>query len=487
MQSKFTFNNRKIHTTNLHFRPDKCQLQFTAHSGPIYTCDWHPTQPWIATGSRDKQIKVWKMEQKPSLEYTIHTIAVVGRVKWRPERMHHIASCALVVDYSIYIWDVRRPYIPYASFNDHTNVTTGIGFKGNDPDTLISASKDSTIVKHAFKDAFRPVTKANPQGTSLSHNGDLMFTYKIKNVAQPVTTAAATSTRTSFINSSRSTTAVPPVINNDQFHLAKSCLISYNAKPKQEEKLQNSPKEVMKTGLYRDFIAFQCCAKEYILTGASLADICDYNADIAKKYGKSNVSMLWKFIKNQYAFGKTSQNAEARNSTSSQNILPNRILIAQQHQQQQNSSTITPGWGSEDKMNDTLSEDALAKMCCEDLNLQDFRHPKSGEFKHPGGPSQQIQNGVTPATVDSDSLDNIVIYGEKELTVADMHCVKGFRNGFLYCGPHDLTKEWSLPNNNLNELNTTNTEQLTASSQSDNNIQVFLFFNFLHVFLSSLK
>lgn len=39
-------------------RPDKCQLQFTAHSGPVYTCDWHPTQPWLATGSRDRQIKV---------------------------------------------------------------------------------------------------------------------------------------------------------------------------------------------------------------------------------------------------------------------------------------------------------------------------------------------------------------------------------------------------------------------------------------------
>ena len=40
------------------FRPDKCLQHFTAHSGPIYTCDWHPNQQWLATGSRDKQIKV---------------------------------------------------------------------------------------------------------------------------------------------------------------------------------------------------------------------------------------------------------------------------------------------------------------------------------------------------------------------------------------------------------------------------------------------
>lgn len=42
-------------------RPDRCTSQFTAHSEPIYTCDWHPTTNWLATGSRDKQIKIWSI------------------------------------------------------------------------------------------------------------------------------------------------------------------------------------------------------------------------------------------------------------------------------------------------------------------------------------------------------------------------------------------------------------------------------------------
>lgn len=54
--------------------------------------------------------------------------------------MYHIASCALVIDSSIHIWDVRRPYIPYASFNDHKDITTGIAWRGN-PDVLLSTSK----------------------------------------------------------------------------------------------------------------------------------------------------------------------------------------------------------------------------------------------------------------------------------------------------------------------------------------------------------
>lgn len=37
---------------------DKYVQQFTAHSGPVFTCDWHPDVTWLATASRDKTIKV---------------------------------------------------------------------------------------------------------------------------------------------------------------------------------------------------------------------------------------------------------------------------------------------------------------------------------------------------------------------------------------------------------------------------------------------
>lgn len=39
-------------------RPDKYFQHFTAHSGPIFACDWHPETSWLATASRDKTIKV---------------------------------------------------------------------------------------------------------------------------------------------------------------------------------------------------------------------------------------------------------------------------------------------------------------------------------------------------------------------------------------------------------------------------------------------
>lgn len=125
-------------------RPDKCQQQYTAHSGPIFACDWHPESIWLATASRDKTIKVWDLTTKPTLEHTIHTIASIGHVKWRPQRKYHIASCALVVDCSINIWDVRRPYIPFAAFNEHKDIPSGVAWK-EDPHTFLSTGRVNII------------------------------------------------------------------------------------------------------------------------------------------------------------------------------------------------------------------------------------------------------------------------------------------------------------------------------------------------------
>ncbi|XP_068157642.1 GATOR2 complex protein WDR24 [Drosophila tropicalis] len=258
---------------------DKCMVQFTAHSGPIYTCDWHPTRNWLATGSRDKQIKVWNMDGRPGLEYTIHTIAVVGRVKWRPERTYHIASCALVVDYSIHVWDIRRPFIPFASFNDHTNVTTGIAWQG-DSHCLLSTSKDSTIYKHAFKDATRPALKANAQGASLGRHGDISFAQKIKEYA--VKTSGLTNTKTTSFKSRSKT----PVAGSMQFHLDHSKMYKFRLKDIEPHSQALSEHE-----------SFIGCAQDLLISGKKLADLCDHNADVCRRYGKHNATTLWNFIK----------------------------------------------------------------------------------------------------------------------------------------------------------------------------------------------
>lgn len=54
-------------------------------------------------------------------------------------KKYHIASCALMVDCSINVWDIRRPYIPFASFNEHKDIPTGVAWRGN-PQSFLSTN-----------------------------------------------------------------------------------------------------------------------------------------------------------------------------------------------------------------------------------------------------------------------------------------------------------------------------------------------------------
>ncbi|XP_045516555.1 GATOR complex protein WDR24 isoform X2 [Pieris brassicae] len=146
--------------------------QFTAHSGPVFACDWHPDVPWLATASRDKTIKVWDIHAKPNLEHTIHTIASVGHVKWRPQKKYQVASCALVLDCAVHVWDVRRPHVPLATFAEHRDVTTAIAWVAS-PDVFLSTSRDCSLYRHRFSEAAHPVLWANPQGVAVSARGQV--------------------------------------------------------------------------------------------------------------------------------------------------------------------------------------------------------------------------------------------------------------------------------------------------------------------------
>lgn len=93
---------------------------------------------------------MWDLTSKPTLEYTIHTIASVSHIKWRPQRKFHIASCSLVVDCTVNVWDVRRPYIPLAAFNEHKDVVTGMAWRG-DPHVFLSTSRVRKFSNYHFK------------------------------------------------------------------------------------------------------------------------------------------------------------------------------------------------------------------------------------------------------------------------------------------------------------------------------------------------
>lgn len=58
-------------------------------------------------------------------QYTIRTMASVSRIQWRPGYDNEIASCALLSDNGLHIWDVRRPNIAKYTFDEHSTTPTG--------------------------------------------------------------------------------------------------------------------------------------------------------------------------------------------------------------------------------------------------------------------------------------------------------------------------------------------------------------------------
>lgn len=258
-------------------RPDHVQKEFTAHNGPIFALDWHPdVKNWIATAGRDKTIQVWDLNDVNRACNTIQTIANVGQVKWRPTTKYHIASSALILDCSINVWDIRRPYIPLGVFNEHESLVTGILWR-SDPNSLLSVGKDCTLIHHAFKDAIRPVEKINPAGLDISISGKVLNAMQIKEDSEPHMTLQ----KLSMFRKS-------PAINDHSGQVLSSVqmLMCEEDNPLSTHHLVQS-------------------AKQYLLTGRSLAEICEHNASVAKKLNRPQVAQTWQMLQIIYVGGGT--------------------------------------------------------------------------------------------------------------------------------------------------------------------------------------
>ncbi|XP_064647525.1 GATOR2 complex protein WDR24-like isoform X2 [Lineus longissimus] len=277
-------------------RPDRWERQFPAHSGPVFTIDWHPEDNyWIASAGRDKTIKVWDLSQpqRPRCTHTVQTIASVARIKWRPQRRYHIASCALLVDFNINIWDIRRPFIPFAAFNEHKDVTTGIVWR-HDPHIFLSGSKDNTLYQHMFRDATRPADQANPVGIAMNNYGFIGHACSDKLIGHGGAKGSS---------SNYSSTKLPSFFRkvpdrSEQFTVVSSTLFMFEHRHDEDFSMNWLIES----------------AKRYQLTGKSLEGLCDHNAAVAESLGRHQIAQTWRMLKLLYC---TKLSSPATNRTMS--------------------------------------------------------------------------------------------------------------------------------------------------------------------------
>ena len=278
-------------------KPDHCWSQFTGHSGPVFTLDWHLEDRFcLGTGGRDKTIKVWNIQNKGSCLHSVPTIAEVASIRWRPREKYHIASCALVVDHHVSVWDIRRPYIPFAAFTEHTDVATGIIWH-KESEILLSCSKDSTLYQHVFQDALRPADHAPPVGLGVSCRGEIC------NACSNETEQAAELKK--HVPVRQPTQPVPAMptffkkaaFAEDDFKSVHSTM-----------KLFNCPNTLNENSL-------EPLAKRFIFAGKTFPDICTHNAKVCHELGLPKKAQTWLILK--FLFSEVKIEEENAATTSS--------------------------------------------------------------------------------------------------------------------------------------------------------------------------
>ncbi|KAG2203871.1 hypothetical protein INT46_001123 [Mucor plumbeus] len=248
----------------------------SAHNGPCLTVDWHPNGKLVASGGRDKTIKVWDMtadSRRPL--YTIRTMASVSRIQWRPGFENEIASCALLTDSRIHVWDIRRPHIAKYTFDEHD--TTPTGFTWHSSSELLSVSKDKWFIRQDIRSSYRPFDLLKRNGMGWNVQGDIAFTID-------------KSSRELFVNENMISKPLAGSPKNWRKSGLKSAL--------EEEVIQYIPPQssgIVHMPLF-DFEAFSIFAENYVISSENVAVACDINGELAWKMGRYRTAQTWKII-----------------------------------------------------------------------------------------------------------------------------------------------------------------------------------------------
>ncbi|PZC85883.1 hypothetical protein B5X24_HaOG215245 [Helicoverpa armigera] len=227
---------------------------------------------------------VWDIFGKPNLEHTIYTIASVGHVKWRPQKKFQVASCALVLDCAVHVWDVRRPHVPLATFAEHRDVTTAIAWLA-EPHTFLSTSRDCSLYRHRFSSAAHPVLWANPHGVCVSARGELAH-------AAP----------------ERPLPALPPAHPQPDRHVPglgrkqpTAGSLSGAAQAALERAFPGGAGSTLCRYAAPRPLPLLQCATDYRMRGAPPHDLAQHNAEVAKANNRHMVWHVWEVVRCVYS------------------------------------------------------------------------------------------------------------------------------------------------------------------------------------------
>ncbi|CAG8447125.1 5637_t:CDS:10 [Scutellospora calospora] len=275
------FENGTIQKWDLK-KPNLNDRKLNAHIGPVLAIDWHSDGRTVASGGRDKAIKIWDMcSSSIRPKGTIYTMSSVARVQWRPNNQSEIASCSLQGDNRIFVWNIKRPYIASCFFEEHSDVPTG--FLWHDSDVLWSCSKDKFFVQQDIRYSY--------------HQLDLLSKCAIGwSVYDQIAFAIEKSNDTHSEDQNRS------MPSSSQFRLMQRRTSPGVIEPRNEDNYQLQQKTGSVSLPTFDPKSFSYLAINYISSGSDIWDMCDHNAKVAWDVQRYRTAQTWKVV--QLLYGK---------------------------------------------------------------------------------------------------------------------------------------------------------------------------------------
>lgn len=137
-----------------------------AHTTGGLSVAWHrSTEHVLASGGRDKTVKIWDLSSftsaggefhgsdsgglYPKPTHILHTAASVNRIAWRPNSPTQLCT---ISEKDVVVWDIMMPYIPLCVLKGHNEACMGLEWldspASNELDESIVSTSSSSINKY---------------------------------------------------------------------------------------------------------------------------------------------------------------------------------------------------------------------------------------------------------------------------------------------------------------------------------------------------
>ncbi|CAF1271892.1 unnamed protein product [Adineta ricciae] len=255
---------------------------------------WNVNEPyWLATGGRDRTIRVWNAQDSNTRQeplFKVQSFGTVAKLSWRPACRYHIACSTLSADPRVHVWDVRRAYLPYASFCHHQNRICDFSWRSNS-DNLVSVGRDERLIHAHISTAIKTDQFVSLFSLNVSSKGHVY--------------SAMPNIDNEYVRALYAEHHIPTTFTSLKKYYSQEIMSTF---VKWNEQI--SAKSII--GIYKNSLAdnsveaFHQFARRWSFgTGDKspevLGQICDINGSVAEQLKRPDLKATWQVVKMIYA------------------------------------------------------------------------------------------------------------------------------------------------------------------------------------------